>query len=46
VRSRKGNNIPVVYIELKMISGSYLSLTYTVCDCYTYKNIYNIKGTA
>jgi len=29
VRSIKGNFIPVVYIELKMISGRYFGLTYT-----------------
>jgi len=27
VRSIKGNHIPVVYIELNMISGRYLGLT-------------------
>jgi hypothetical protein len=29
VRSTKGNHIPAVYIELKMISGRYLGLTYS-----------------
>jgi len=44
VKSIKANHIPVVYTQLKMISGRYLSLTYKRMTV-THKNIYNMKGT-